>query len=986
VDNPVVVAVLVVVVVGLAALLARQRARAAKSTRGEIDGLDELLKKGRYGEAAQLALRHDRFAEAIDLYLRGNEPARAAQLAARIGNHRQAGELYERAGDPERAAAAYEKAGMGDRSRDLRGAAKAAPKAAPADDGDLKARAREAEERFLALRAKAGGDPAGAFEVQQEATRAAEALIAVGEVARAADLYRDADMVDEAVHLYVNVLGAPGSAAPLVAARGFHERAAELYEIAGMRERAAMAWGDLARSAKDPDRMLDRVEGLSLVVAKSVLRDLTRAKPLTKATAPLHYRYGTVLERDGEVDRAIEVFQAMQAGVGNYRDIELRVRRLARGEGVSMKAPGVPRDLLKTAQGTFAVASPADAGLGLGDASRMVRDAAYAAVARARRASSLPPPVEAKPAAQPVAQPVVHQVVHVTHVVVPGRPGHPDRTLARGLEESPIGLGALYDGAVRGAKDGPSVEALEQMIAGRPCDLGNIEVFYRLGLAALASGDWPRAQECFAAVEDASPGYRDAGGRVLELAGWQSMLARRMSVVGAQRPAKLDAMTGRYEVKGELGRGGMAVVYRATDTVLGREVALKFLAEELGARPEMREMFQREARSVAQLNHPNIVTIHDSGVVDGRMFMAMELVEGRSIDAIIDAEGRIAVLEALRVARQVLEALEFAHGRQIIHRDVKPSNMMRSTAGHVKLMDFGLAKALTGDLKSSVIAGTPAYMPPEQLVGVGVDSRSDLFAVGATLYEMLTGQLPFQGFDRKAKPKPLREITPNVPEMIEKMVLQALDPDPSRRFQSATDFLVPIKRVLAAVEKVTRGSGPTAAEADAPAAEVALDATDARIGPPPAVARPDPALTVDALELPVPEESIPDGGFIDFDNPPSVLPPPEPEPAPMASAAETLVAFAVEPASGVVPAPAAEDAPAVETPSGPRPVQATLAFDPLEGLGLDDPPAPPAADAPAPPAADAPAPRPMPDPTSVTGTGHAALDPDEFDPTRRSRR
>lgn len=815
--------------------------------------------------------------------------AQAAKAAERAVEPRPAEELPERAKEP-------------------RVPAKAA--AVKAVEGDPKARAREAEERFLARRALAGADPARAFEVQQEAQRAAEELIAVGEVARAADLYRDADMIDEAVHLYVNVLGAPGSAAPLVAARGFHERAAELYEMAGQKERAAMAWADLARKAKDPDKLLDRVEGLSLVVAKAVLRELTGAKALSKATAPLHYRYGLVLEREGEVDRAIEVFQAMQGAVGNYRDIELRVRRLARGEGVSMKAPGVPRDLLRTSHGAVSLESASDAGVGPGDATRMVREAAGAAVARARRASSLPPALDPKTSSK-----VAPREAPVTQVLMvePGRAGHPDRTLARGMEDAGVGLDALYDDAVRAAKDGPSVSSLELMIAGRPCDLGNIEVFYRLGLAALASGDWPRAQQSFAAVEDASPGYRDAGERAQAIAAWCSTLARRMPVSGAPRPIPVDAAAGRYEVRGELGRGAMAVVYRATDPVLGREVALKILAEELGARPEAREVFLREARSAAQLDHPNIVTIHDSGVLDGRLFVAMELLEGRTIDALLAAEGKIAVLESLRIARQVLEALDYAHGQQVVHCDVRPSNMMRSAAGLVKLMDFGLARAITPDPSSPVIAGSPAYLSPEQVLGVGVDWRSDLFGVGATLYEMLSGQLPFEGLDRTKRPRPLRELTPGVPEMIEKMVMQSLDPDPDKRFQSAAEFMVPIKRVLFAVDKATRGGTPAPDEASE--SEVAARPSETRLAEP--SAEPDassfPPPSPDAL--PPVAQAPAEAGFIDFGTP--VAPPLAPPVAPAVTydPFEGLEGDEREPAS-FRPAPPASPASTKKTETG----------------------------------------------------------------------
>jgi hypothetical protein len=225
-------------------------------------------------------------------------------------------------------------------------------------------------------------------------------------------------------------------------------------------------------------------------------------------------------------------------------------------------------------------------------------------------------------------------------------------------------------------------------------------------------------------------------------------------------------------------------------------VALKFIADEALGRKEFREMFLREARSVAQLNHPNIVTIFDVGALEGRTFIAMELVEGQTVDQLVVEQKKLPVVEALRVTLQVLQALEYAHGRQIIHRDIKPSNMMRNASGTVKLMDFGLAKSLDHSAKASVIAGTPAYMPPEQFAGQNVDHRADLYAVGVSLFEMLTGEIPFPSPLRTGEAPSVRALVPQVPALVDDVLRRVLEVDPARRFQSAQQFAAPLQKVL----------------------------------------------------------------------------------------------------------------------------------------------------------------------------------------------
>ena len=219
-----------------------------------------------------------------------------------------------------------------------------------------------------------------------------------------------------------------------------------------------------------------------------------------------------------------------------------------------------------------------------------------------------------------------------------------------------------------------------------------------------------------------------------------------------------------YRLVEQIGEGGMGVVWRATDTTLGRDVAIKVLPEAVANDPERMARFEREARLLASLNHPNIAGIYGVGADEGVRFLAMELVAGDELAARI-AQGPVPVVEALQLARQIAEALEAAHEKGVVHRDLKPANVKVTPDGTVKVLDFGLAKAIVGETAASgptssptilptmtsagaavgMILGTAAYMSPEQARGKAVDRRADIWAFGCVLFECLTGQRAFMG-------------------------------------------------------------------------------------------------------------------------------------------------------------------------------------------------------------------------------------------------
>jgi serine/threonine-protein kinase len=260
---------------------------------------------------------------------------------------------------------------------------------------------------------------------------------------------------------------------------------------------------------------------------------------------------------------------------------------------------------------------------------------------------------------------------------------------------------------------------------------------------------------------------------------------------------------GRYRVERRLGRGGMADVWCAEDSQLGRRVALKLLSPRYAADPGFRERFRREASAAAAMQHPNIVSIYDRGDWDATSYIAMELVDGRTLKELIQQRGPLPPAIAVELAIEVLKALRYAHRRGIVHRDIKPQNVLLDEEGQAKVADFGIARAETSQMtETGTIVGTVQYISPEQAQGRPVSPRSDLYSVGVVLYELLTGRVPFDGEapvsialkQVSEPPIPPSQLRPGIPPALEAVVMRALEKDPARRFASADEFIAALER------------------------------------------------------------------------------------------------------------------------------------------------------------------------------------------------
>ena len=323
-----------------------------------------------------------------------------------------------------------------------------------------------------------------------------------------------------------------------------------------------------------------------------------------------------------------------------------------------------------------------------------------------------------------------------------------------------------------------------------------------------------------------------------------------MSLVGR-------VFSNRYEIQRELAQGGMAEVYLAHDRLLDRAVALKALFPEYAREPSFVERFRREAQAAANLNNANIVGIYDWGQEAGTYFIVMEYVEGRSLRDLIRSESPLDPNQASEIAAEIGSALAFAHRAGVVHRDVKPGNVLLTRAGNVKVTDFGIARAGTSDglTQTGSVMGTATYFSPEQAQGLAVDGRSDVYSLGVVLYEMVTGVVPFTGDSPVAvaykhvreEPMAPSQRNPDVPADLEQIILTALAKDPDHRYQTADDMradllrfrrgrplaAAPVTALIAEVPAVGAAAVGAGVAAAATMQQPAVAAAGVDTGPPP---------------------------------------------------------------------------------------------------------------------------------------------------------
>ena len=763
---------------------------------GQLDlAIDCYEKAGRLIVCAQLALqldRPDREEMAVGFFLRGGEPERAGAILRQLGRDRQAAEAFLQAGYNLDAATCFADAGELGRAVDLYVQEGKTQQAAELCE-NLKEWARAGElYAKVALFLKAAqcfenqGNHKRAAEIYQTSGRIKEAALAFG---KAGDLLQAARLFDErvkeikrsgtyvppgqqqeldvaargAAHFY-QTAGAPDKALEILVLAEHYESAAALAEKIEQYARA----GELYHEARN-DKKASEMYALA--------GDHVRA---AKLEAEYHLDHGNdeaaadALHRGGEALPAAELFEQLgrfDRAAACYQTLEAwpRAADNAARAGLDDQAavfferagdPGRAAEL-QMKLGAFEKAAA-----NFAKVERFFEAAQAAAEANAER--------EMLNYLQQVPKDDAH---HVEAVV----------TLAHAF--------------IRRGWSSIAVDKLEAVLRGQSVTGDNLELWDPFATALEEIGELERAEELLRNMISVSYNYRDVDKRhaklVEKIEGEKTRGSSFDPTLIDNRDSDATTFDGnRYKLDELLGRGGMGEVYRAFDRLLSRSLAYKVLSNRLAQDPVARDLLLQEARSAAGLNHPNIITVYDLGIENGRAFICMELVEGESYAKILKRNKRLSLAEIMHLVVSVCQGLDHAHHRGIVHRDLKPSNILLTKEHRVKILDFGLAQPIQpddGDASGSS-SGTPKYIAPEQARGEATDARTDLYSFGATLFELTAGRAPFiEGnllqHHIHTPPPRLKSVAPDVPDELDELVMHCLQKDPAKRFQSAGEML-----------------------------------------------------------------------------------------------------------------------------------------------------------------------------------------------------
>ena len=705
----------------------------------------ELLEQlGEHERAVELFVETGSFAEAGVRFVAQGEFLRAAEVYTQGGLHEEAGDAFEKAGEELQAAEAYL-------------AGHHYSKAAAAfERGEDYARAGKVyEESGRPMQAGAAFEKAGEFLLAALAYRSqiVEAGVEVrylagehrekrGKLARlTARCFEKVGKLKDAGEV-LEEAGEYEAAAEIAAKLGEHRHAAELFTEAGQTARAVEMY-KLAGDERTASSLRGEQE-LSLGNQEAAAESFLRSGD--------HVRAAEIFITIEQFERAADCYEKVEA-YAEAADAAFRAGKKSRAATFFEKA----NDLEQAAKLYAETGDPERAMNLFAEAGRFFE---AAEVARDHSEEKM--------------------VEYLQRV------GPEDEHYRKAVEVLAIGYIQRGWGSM-------AVEKLDSLLAGEPVRIEDLDLWDLLSRAHESQGDIKIAAELLHNMLRLQHNYKDVGIRQRKLL---EQIEEQESRERLSQSAADSHAQERYVVQDLLGQGGMGSVYRAYDNLLKRPVAYKVLTDALAKEPKARAQLIEEARAAAGLNHPNIITVHDIGLAEEKTFICMELIEGESYASLLSRKKRLTVVEAMHLLVSVCQGLDHAHHREIVHRDLKPSNLLLTVENRVKIVDFGLSMPIhRGEGPGgAVLAGTPKYIAPEQARGEPCDARSDIYSLGASLYELLLGVAPFvEGnlvHHHLHTPVPsLRSRGLEVPAALDELVLLAMAKEPSKRFQSAGEMI-----------------------------------------------------------------------------------------------------------------------------------------------------------------------------------------------------